>query len=424
MADYPLEELGGKTPLQAADKPNIDELAKRGRSGMLKTVPEGYQPGSDVANLSILGYDPDLYYPGGRGPIEAAAQGVKLNAGDLAFRANIITQDNGKIIDYSAGQITTEEAKELIKLANEKFGDRGIEFHPGISYRNLLILRNTKFEPEDFKCFAPHDHPGKEYKNLLVQGKGSAKQMAERLNEIMVDSINLFEKHSAKASDKARHPTGPRTNSSQLRTVVSGRESDPQTEDRRPSRMLWIWGPGKMRRKVPTIQEKYGWNGIVITGVDLIKGLGAMAGLKIVDVPGATAYFDTNFEGKADAALKALKTNDIAYVHIEAPDEAGHEGLVDEKVKAIENIDKRVIGRILSKLDASGEEYRLGFLCDHATPISLRTHTRDAIPFTIMGAPRDGVTKYDEESCKKGGYGLRKGPEFMDLLAGKDRKDE
>jgi len=390
MADYPLKELGGKTPLQAADKPNIDEVAKRGCSGLLQTIPEKYQSGSDVANLSILGYDPDLYYPGGRGPIEAAAQGIALKPGDIAFRANIITVENGRIVDYSAGKITNEEARQLIKEANRAFGGKSAEFYPGVSYRHLLVLRNTNLEPEDFDCNAPHDNTDEEYKGLMIKGKKNAKEWADKLNKWMSDSIELFEKHPVNLKRKK--------------------------EGRRLANMLWFWGPGKRKREMPTLKDKYGWTGVVISGVDLVKGLGALAGLKVLEIPGATAYFDTNFEGKADAAIKALETCDLSYLHIEAPDEAGHQGLIEEKVKAIENIDKRVVARILDKMKG---DYKLGFLCDHATPISLRTHSKDPIPFTIMGGPRDSVTRYDEESAKKGGYGLRKGPEFMDLLAGK-----
>jgi len=392
MGDYPLKELGGKTPLQAANKPNIDELAKRGCSGLLRTVPDKYEPGSDVANLSLLGYDPELYYPGGRGPIEAASQGVPLKPGDLAFRANIITVKDGLIKDYSAGKISNADAKQLITECNKSFASKGVEFYHGISYRNLLILRSTQIEPSDFKCFAPHDHPDEPYKGLLMQGRDGARPWAEKINKWMLESINLF----------GEHPLGKK---------LSAREPGLHY-------MLWVWGPGIKKREMPTLKDKYGWSGVVISGVDLIKGLGALAGLKIVDVPGATAYFDTNFEGKADAALKALEKDDIAFVHIEAPDEAGHEGLVKEKVKAIENIDKRVVGRLLDKLDKKYPgDYRFGFLCDHATPIRVRTHTRDPIPFVIAGGKTDSVTRYDEESAKKGGFGLREGCEFMDLLS-------
>ncbi len=392
MGDYPLKELGGKTPLQAANKPNIDELAKRGCSGLLRTVPDKYEPGSDVANLSLLGYDPELYYPGGRGPIEAASQGVTLKPGDLAFRANIITVKDGLIKDYSAGKIRNADAKQLIAECSKSFAGKGVEFYPGISYRNLLILRNTQIEPSDFKCFAPHDHPEEPYQGLLMQGRDGALPWVKKINTWMLESVNLFEKH----------PLGKKLNAHEPGLHY----------------MLWVWGPGIKKREMPTLKDKYGWKGVVISGVDLIKGLGAMAGLRIVNVPGATAYFDTNFEGKADAALKALEKDDIAFVHIEAPDEAGHEGLAKEKVKAIEDIDKRVVGRLLTALDKKYPgDYRFGFLCDHATPITVRTHTRDPIPFVIAGGKTDGVTRYDEESAKKGGFGLRDGPEFIELLA-------
>lgn len=390
MADYPVKELGNRTPLQAANKPNIDEIAKRGCSGLLQTIPPKYAPGSDVANLSILGYNPELYYPGGRGPIEAAAHGMLMKPGDLVFRANIITEKDGLMKDYSAGKISNEEARELIAECNKQFGGEGVEFYPGVSYRNLLVLRGSKLEPEDFECFAPHDHPDELYKNLLMRGRGEAGPWADKMNKWMIGSIKLFGAHPVNQKRKK--------------------------EGREPANMLWIWGPGKLKREFPTLKQRFGWSGVMISAVDLLKGLGALAGLRIVEVPGANAYFDTNFEGKADAAIKALETGDVAFVHIEAPDEAGHEGLIEEKVKAIENIDRRVVARILDGVEG---EYRLGFLCDHATPIDIRTHTRDPVPFSIMGGTSDSVTKYDEESAKKGGYGLRKGPEFIELLAGK-----
>lgn len=392
MGDYPIKELSGKTPLQAANKPNIDSLAANGSSGMLQTIPKGYTPGSDVANLSILGYDPAIYHPGGRGPIEAAAQGVSLKPGDLAFRANIITVKDGIIKDYSARKIKNEDAKALIAECNKHFGGKGIEFYPGISYRNLLILRGTDLDPGDFSFNAPHDHTDEPFKGLMAKGRGKAKAWAERINEWTLKSQELFDKH----------PLGRR-----LKTV------DPKL-----SYSLWVWGPGKKKCELPTLKERFGWKGVVISGVDLIKGLGALAGLRIVEVPGATAYFDTNFEGKADYAMDALdKGSDLAFIHIEAPDEAGHEGMIEEKVNAIENIDKRVVGRILKRIRGKENRYRIGFLCDHATPISLKTHSMDPIPFVISGGKRDGVTKYDEESSKKGSYGLRKGHEFIELLA-------
>jgi 2,3-bisphosphoglycerate-independent phosphoglycerate mutase len=388
MADYPLEELGGKTPLQVADKPNIDEVAKRGSNGLLRTIPEGFEAGSDVANLSILGYDPNIYYPGGRGPIEAASQGIQMEAGDLAFRANIISVKEGRIWDYSAGHIKNSEAKELLREANKAFGGRGVEFHSGISYRNLLILRDTPLEPEEFICNAPHDNIGGEVEDLLIRGDKKSQECVDHLNECMIQSQELFEKHPLNAERR--------------------RQGKPLAN------MLWFWGPGKKRREMPTLKDRFGWTGVVISGVDLIKGLGVLAGLRVVNVLGATAYFDTNYEGKADAALEALKTDDIALIHIEAPDEAGHEGLIEEKIKAIENIDKRVVGRIMDRMEG---DYKLGFLCDHPTPIRVRTHVWDPVPFAIMGGASDSVDRYDEKSARKGAYGLRKGSEFIELMA-------
>ena len=390
MADYPLDELGGKTVLQAADKPNMDAIAKKGRNGLLETVPQGFEPGSDVANLSIMGYDPELYYPGGRGLVEAAAMGIQLSTGDLAMRANIITVEDGRIIDYSAGKITNEEARELIKLANAEFGGEGVEFYPGVSYRNLLMLRGVDIHPYDLKCNAPHDHPGKEFKDLLIEGRGEAKKVADRLNDIMIRSQEVFEKSEV---NKKR-----------------------QREGKPLANMLWFWGAGRKKRDMPTMKEKFGVEGVVITAIDLIRGLGILSGLKPINVEGANAYFDTNFEGKADAAIKALNGGaNIAIIHVEAPDEAGHEGLMEEKIKAIENIDKRLLGRLMENLEG---DYRIGLLPDHYTPISVRTHVHGPVPFAIMGSgiEPDGVERFDEESAKKGGYGLKKGHEFIELL--------
>ena len=390
MADYPLEELGGKTVLQAAKKPNMDRIAREGRNGLLETVPDGFEPGSDVANLSIMGYDPGLYYPGGRGLVEAAAMGIQLSTGDLAMRANIITVEDGRIIDYSAGKITNEEARELIKLANAEFGGEGVEFYPGVSYRNLLMLRGANIHPYDLKCNAPHDHPGKEFKGLLIEGRGEAKKVAERLNDIMIRSQEVFEN--------------------------SGVNKKRQREGKPLANMLWFWGAGRKKREMPTMKEKFGVEGVVITAIDLIRGLGVLSGLKPVSVEGANAYFDTNFEGKADAAIDALKSGaDIAIVHVEAPDEAGHEGLVEEKVKAVEDIDGRLLGRLMEGIEG---DFRIGILPDHYTPIRVKTHVHGEVPFAIMGSgiEPDGVERFDEESAKKGGYGLRKGHEFIELL--------
>ncbi len=390
-ADYPLKELGGKTILQAAKKPNMDSIAKNGCSGLLETVPKKYEPGSDVANLSIMGYDPDTYFPGGRGVIEAASIGVDVGTNDLPMRANIITAKDGKIVDYSADGISNKEGKALIEAANRAFGDKHIKFYPGVSYRNLLVLKDVDIKPGELKFDAPHDHPGKPVSAHLARGTTrNGREWANKLNEIMLKSVDLFEKHSV--NDARRAQGRPLAN------------------------MLWFWGPGKKKCDFPTIKERYGLKGSVITAIDLIRGIGILAGLKVKNVDGATAYFDTNYEGKADAAAEALNSgDDIVVIHVEAPDEAGHGGLIDEKIRAVENIDKRLLGRLMGKIRG---EYRIGILPDHYTPISAKTHVHGAVPFAIMGPgiQRDSVERFDEESAKKGGFGLRGGPEFIGLL--------
>jgi 2,3-bisphosphoglycerate-independent phosphoglycerate mutase len=392
MADMPIASRGGKTPMELAHKPNMDRLASKGSSGLLKTVPDGYVPGSDIANLAIMGYGAE-YYPGGRGPIEAAVTGAKVGPRDLAFRCNIITEKEDKIIDYSADHISDDDAEKLMKEADKVFGSEKVDFIFGITYRNLFVLRDVDLSPQDFHCEAPHDHMSQDYEPLLIRGDGDAAPVAEKMNEWMKASIGLFEKHVV--NDKRRAEGRPLAN------------------------MLWIWGPGKIKQ-MPTLAERFGVRGAVITGVDLIRGIGKLAGLDIIRVPGANAYFDTNFEGKADAALEALKKDDIAFVHIEATDEAGHEGLIDEKIKAIEDIDKRVIGRILEGLE--GEDFRMAVLPDHPTPVEMRKHTNDPIPFLIYDSRQGyhGIESFSEENAKKGSLGLVDGPKFIELLLEKD----
>ena len=390
-ADYPLPELNGKTVLQAARIPNIDSFAKSGKNGLLETVPEGFAAGSDVANLSIMGYDPHIYFPGGRGVIEAASMHIDVGIHDLPMRANIITAKEGNIIDYSADAISDEESAALIASANKAFGNDHIKFYPGVSYRNLLVLKNTDLEASDLEFDAPHDHPNDPIAKHLCRGKSPrGEEWAKKLNEMMIKSLEIFNSHPINEQRK---------------------------KDGRPlANMLWFWGPGKLKTKFPIIQEKFGKEGSVITGIDLIRGIGLLGGLKVIKVPGATAHYNTNFEGKADAAAKALNEgDDLVVIHVEAPDEAGHEGHIEEKVRAMENIDKRLLGRFMEKVEG---EYRIGILPDHYTPISTRTHEMGAVPFIISGPGigADAVEKFDEESAKQGAYGEKKGPEFIELL--------
>jgi len=388
MADYPIPELGDKTPLQAAYKPNMDSIAAKGRNGFIKTVPDELSPGSDVAICSILGYDPRLYCTG-RGPLEAPSRGIKLGDNDAAYRCNLITEKNGAIVDYSAGHITTNEASGLIAAMENRFGKPGqVEFLAGLDYRHFLILRNFA-HPELIDCTPPHDAIGVEVSMVLPKSKS---EKAEKTAQLLRDLIN-----------------GSRTI---LRThlVNIAREKAGQN----PGNLIWPWGGGK-KPSMPTLKEKYGLKGAVISAVDLVKGLATYAGMEIINVPGATGLHNTNYEGKADAAIKALKDNDLVVVHVEAPDEAGHVKDVAMKTKTIEDLDKRLLGRIL---DSLSEPYAIAISPDHPTPIKIGTHTRDPVPFAIESPllKPDGVKKFDEFSAKKGSYGLVQNDFLVSLL--------
>lgn len=352
MADRPLKELGGKTPLMVAFKPNMDRLASEGIVGAVRTIPEGLYPGSDVANLSIMGYDPKRYYTG-RAPLEAASIGVKLKEEDVAYRCNLVTlqfnKDRTRAImeDYSAGHITTEEARELIKAINQALSTESISFYPGVSYRHLMVWKNGIAECE---CTPPHDITGKEITDYLPSGKAD-----EILRSLMLRSVEILESHPV--------------NRSRIQKGL------------RPANSIWLWGQGK-RPNIPTFTEKYGLKGSLISAVDLTKGIGIYAGLKIINVPGVTGYIDTNYTGKAEYGINSLREHDLVYIHIEAPDEASHEGSIEKKIKAIEDIDALVIGTVLRMLK-SYDEYRLLILPDHATPISVRTHTDEPVPFIL-----------------------------------------
>ena len=379
MADYPLEELRGKTPLQAAHKPNMDEIAANGRCGLLRTIPRGMEAGSDIANLSILGYDPRKYYTG-RGPLEAANIGIKLGNSDLAFRCNLITEENGAIKDYCADHVTPEEARILIEEIKKIFKT---EFYPGVSYRHLLVLRNAAVKLE---CTPPHDALGRKISRCLI--KPTENVIAKKLNQMMLDSRKIL----------SEHPIN-------LKRVKEGKN---------PANMIWLWGQGK-KPKMEPLKEKYNVSGAVISAVDLLKGIGVYAGMKVINVPGATGYYDTNYEGKAGHALKALEKKDYVYVHVESIDEASHAGDVEMKIKTIEDFDRRLLGKLLDGLEG---EYKIAVLPDHLTPIEVKTHTKEPVPFAIYfpGDKSDGVRKFDEASAKKGSLGLIEGEEFMRLL--------
>ena len=352
MADYPLEELNGRTPLAAAKTPNMDFLATHGDLGLVRTIPEGMEPGSDVANLAIMGYNPTLYHTG-RAPLEAASMGVELGAAEVAFRCNLVTlrhEGNGDIFmeDYSAGHIDSGEARELIVSINQSMGNGSRRFYPGVSYRHLLVWQGGQ---EDWRTYPPHDLTGQNVRAYLA-GQGKEKPLLDLV----------------RSSWK----------------VLAGHPVNRQRLDRgqKPATSIWLWGQGRAP-KLPTIQERYGLTGAVISAVDLMRGIGIYAGLKPILVQGATGYLDTNYAGKVAAALAALETMDFVYLHVEAPDEAGHNGDLKSKLRAIEDFDYRVVGPMLEGLQLLGP-HRVLLLPDHRTPISLKTHSAEPVPYVIF----------------------------------------
>ncbi|MGQ9678885.1 MAG: cofactor-independent phosphoglycerate mutase [bacterium] len=391
MADYPLPELGNRTPLQVANKPTIDRIAKLGRSGTFITVTEDMPPGSEVANLSILGYDPHRYYQG-RGVIEAASLGVALAPEDLALRCNLICIKDGKIKNHSAGHITTEEAALLIEEVNRQLANEQVRFYPGFTYRHLCVVKNGSAEIE---CFPPHDYVGEKALDLLPRAKSpSAEPTAELLRQLTLSSWEIL--------------PGQAVN---LNRTLQGKD---------PANSLWFWSPGK-KPKMPTFQELYGLKGAVISAVDLIKGLGVYAGFDVIQVPGATGLIDTNYEGKADACLEALKDHDFVYLHLEAPDEAGHSRNLHEKVRAIELFDSRLVARVMAGLEEKKILATVAVLSDHLTPVSRGNHVHGPVPVTIYNPnlPPDAVERFDEQSAQNGGLGELRGDGFIKLLLGR-----
>lgn len=368
MADRPLEELGGKTPLQQAYTPNMDRLAKASILGKVRTVPENMHPGSDVANLSILGYDPAVYYSG-RAPLEAASIGVELGKNDVAFRCNLVTLKFGTdrcgalMEDYSSGHISSDEAAELIKEVDSRLGTGAITFYPGVSYRHLMVWADGS---TDIECVPPHDILGKEIVDYLPVGSGE-----EVIRKIMMESVNILDTHPVNRS-----------------RVRNGKN---------PANSVWLWGQGR-RPQMPTFQKKYGISGALVSAVDLTRGLGIYAGFEILKVPGMTGYLDTNYQGKTDATIEALKTVDFVYLHVEAPDEAGHSGNCKDKVQAIEDFDNYIVGGVLEGMKAF-PEYRIIVLPDHATPLAIRTHSAEPVPFMLYDSrseKQNAVSGYDE----------------------------
>jgi len=388
MADCPIPELGNKTPLQAAHKPNMDSIAARGQSGLIKNVPDELTPGSEVAICSILGYDPKVYCTG-RGPLEAPSRGIKLGKNDAAYRCNLITEKDGAIADYSAGHITTTEAAQLVEALKAAFDKPNqIEFYCGLDYRHFLILRNFS-NPEQIQCTPPHDAIGVKVSDVLPKAKlAKAEKQAQLLRSLIESSRDILRNHPVNI---AREKAG-----------------------KKPGNLIWLWGGGK-KPSMPTLKEKYGVKGAVISAVDLVKGIGSYADMEIINVPGATGLANTNYEGKADAALKALESNDLVCVHVEAPDEAGHCRDYALKVKTIEDLDKRLLGRLLKGLK---EPYAIAILPDHPTPIKTGTHSREPVPFAIASPflKPDGAKKFDEFSAKKGAFGIVEKDFLISLL--------
>jgi len=382
MADYPMEELNGETPLQVANTPNMDKIALNGVSGFLKTVPDNMTPGSDVANLSIFGYDPKKYYTG-RGPIEAASVGAKMDEHDVAFRCNLITEDSGLLSDFNAGHISTVEASEIIETLNTKFHDFG-RFYLGTSYRHLFVT--NQLEAANLVSTPPHDVVNEPVNDNFL--KPETDGTAIKLNYLMEESMKILENHP-----------------------VNQKRMD---EGKKPANMIWLWGQG-VKPVIPDFKQQYGLKAATITGVDLIKGLGVYMGLTNIEVPGATGYFDTDYCAKAKNAVTALEDHDMVFVHVEAPDEAGHAGDLDEKLKAIERIDERILGKLLEELP-SFKEYSIAILPDHPTPISLRTHTMDPVPFSMFSTngKTDNVKTYNEVSAKNGAMGTSVGYKFVE----------
>lgn len=382
MADYPIDKLGGRTAVEAARTPFLDFLAQNGQLGLVRTIPGGFPAGSDVANLTLLGYSPREYYSG-RAPLEAASIGIHLNDSDWAFRCNFVTATEDTLEDFCAGHIKTDEATVLIKLLNEKLGNDIIQFYTGKSYRHVMVYKGT--QKMDARCFPPHDIMGQSIQKHLPKGNGS---------EILVDLME----HS--------------------RVYLSNHDINKIRIDleENPANMIWLWGQGH-RPKMPTFKERFHLTGAVITAVDLIKGIACYLGWDIIQVPGVTGYLDTNYANKGEYAIKALETHDMVLVHVEAPDEAGHEGNVHEKVLAIEQVDSKIIGPLLEAKNRF-RELRILVLPDHYTPIIKQTHTPESVPFAAYGT---GIEKgiglpYSENNAQASGLHIKEGHRLIEHL--------
>jgi 2,3-bisphosphoglycerate-independent phosphoglycerate mutase len=387
-ADEPIRELGNKTPLQAANTPNIDALCAKSRCGRLITVPSDMPPGSEIANLSVLGYDVKEVFEG-RGVLEAASIGVPVNEGELALRCNLICIEDEKIKNHSAGHITTPESAELIKTLQQELNSDIVRFYPGVSYRHLLIVKGGK---KNIKCTPPHDVPGTPFRDVIVKSiDQESENTAKLLNDLIFRSQEILKDHPINIS-----------------RLQNGKD---------PANSIWMWSPG-YKPAMKTYKELYNKSGAIISAVDLLYGIGAYAGLKAIHVEGSTGLYDTNYEGKAKAAVDALQDADFVYLHIEASDEAGHEGNFELKTKTLEYLDQRVVKYIVEETSKMSEPVAIAILPDHPTPCSIRTHTHAPVPFMIFHPDEtpDNVMQYDEFSVEKGFYGTLQGNEFIKAL--------
>jgi 2,3-bisphosphoglycerate-independent phosphoglycerate mutase len=392
MSDRPLKELDGKTPLEACRIPNMNFVAREGTVGGATTIPSGFTPASDVANMALLGYDPKKYYRG-RGPLEAANMGVELKEGDVALRCNLVTIADDKMADYSAGHISNKEARILIEYIDERLGSDAIRFYPGVSYRHLAVINSaaTNLKEEDIIktiCTPPHDILDKPIARYLPRGAASG-----FMTDLMLKSKEVLASHEI---NKVRIDLGEN-----------------------PANMIWLWGQGS-KPDMPSFYEKFKLEGSIISAVDLIKGLGRIIGLEPIEVPGATGYYDTDYQAKARYALDSLKEKDFVFVHVEAPDEAGHNGDLRAKLTAIENFDRLVVGTVLEHFKRTGEDFRVLVLPDHSTPISIRTHARDPIPFAMYGKgiEKDNIESFTESSAQKSKLFLEEGHKIIERFIG------
>ena len=390
MPDHLLPELGGKTPLEVANTPNLDKIAKCAiKFGMVKTIPDPLPPGSDVGNLTVLGYDPMVYYTG-RSPLEAASMGVELGPTDVTLRCNLVTlaDDNGHTImeDYSAGHITTEEAEQIINDLKSDLEEDNLKLHPGVSYRHLLVWSGGN---KEIVTTPPHDISGKEITAYFPSGEGS-----QKLKEIIDKSRDILKDHPVN-----------------MKRIEEGKN---------PANSIWLWGQG-VAPKMPTFKELYGLTGSVISAVDLVKGIGKYAGLDVIDVPGATGYLDTNYEGKVDYALESLNEVDLTMIHIESTDETGHVGDAKLKIQAIEDFDERVVGRVLDGIKKFGD-YKILVMSDHPTPIDLRTHVNEPVPYAIYSSEDESVKNdsyvYTEKSAVLSEEYVNSGWKLVSMLIG------